>query len=254
MNRFELCKGMKVMRLQGKVALVVGAGGPMGTAVSTLFAQEGAKVVLAARRKEPLKTLAERIKKLGGEASFITGDALTYEGAQSMVAHAIDRYGRLDILYHNIGDYAFSDKSLAETEEREWHYLINVNLNSAFLPCHFAIPMMRQNGGGVIVFVSAATKVRQRAHAGYAAAKAGLIGLTKNLALALKPFNIRVHCLCPGSIGQLKSADRIGLPTASLNRGGEPEDVAYLALFLCSDEAAWLTGLVIDVDGGESLY
>lgn len=241
------------MRLQGKVALIIGAGGPMGTAVSILFAQEGAKVVLAARRREPLRTLAEQIKQLGGEASFVTGDALTHEGAQSMVAHAIDRYGRLDILYHNIGDYAFGDKSLAETEESEWRYLINVNLNSAFLPCRFAIPIMQQNGGGVIILISAATKVRQRAHAGYAAAKAGLIGLTKNLALALKPFNIRVHCLCPAGIGQLKSAGRVGLPTPNLNRTGEPEDVAYLALFLCSDEAPWLTGLVIDIDGGESL-
>ncbi|MCS7265049.1 MAG: SDR family oxidoreductase [Armatimonadetes bacterium] len=241
------------MRLKDKVALIVGAGGPMGTAVSTLFAQEGAKVVLAARRKEPLKALVERIKRIGGEASFVAGDALTYEGAQSMVAHAIDWYGRLDILYHNIGDYAFGEKPLAETEESEWRYLINVNLNSAFQPCRFAIPMMKQNGGGVIILVSAATKVRQRANAGYAAAKAGLIGLTLNLAKNLKPFNIRVHCLCPSSIGELKSSERIGLPTPNLNRAGEPEDVAYLALFLCSDEASWLTGLVIDIDGGESL-
>jgi 3-oxoacyl-[acyl-carrier protein] reductase len=241
------------MRLKGKVALIVGAGGPMGTAVSTLFAQEGAKVVLAARRKEPLKALAERIRQIGGEASFVTGDALTYEGAQRMVAHAIDSYGRIDILYHNIGDYAFGDKSLPDTEESEWRYLINVNLNSIFLPCRFAIPMMRQDGGGVIVFVSAAKKVRQRAHPAYAAAKTGLIGLTKNLALALKPFNIRVHCLCPSNIGQLKSTDRIGLPTLNLNRTGEPEDVAYVALFLCSDEAAWLTGLVVDIDGGARL-
>ncbi len=242
------------MRLQGKVALIVGAGGPMGTAVSTLFAQEGAKVVLSARREKPLRELEERIKGIGGEASFVTGDALTREGAQSMVAYAVDKYGRLDILYHNIGDFAFGAKPLAKTEENEWLYLINVNLNSTFFPCRFAIPVMQKNGSGVIVLVSAATKVRQRGHAGYASAKAGLIGLTKNLALALKPFNIRVHCICPGSIGQLKSADKIGLPTPNLNRGGEPEDVAYLALFLCSDEAVWLTGLVIDVDGGESLY
>ncbi|MCS3919021.1 SDR family oxidoreductase [Fervidibacter sacchari] len=241
------------MRLKGKVALIVGAGGPMGTAVSTLFAQEGAKVVLAARREEPLRELTERIKQIGSEATFVTGDALTIEGSQRMVSCAIERYGRLDILYHNIGDYAFGDKSLSETGENEWRYLIDVNLNSAFLPCRFAIPVLKQSGGGVIVFVSASTALRQRAHAGYAAAKAGLIGMTLNLARNLKPFNIRVHCLCPSGIGQLKSTDRIGLPTPNLNRSGEPEDVAYAALFLCSDEAAWLTGVVLDIDGGASL-
>ncbi len=225
----------------------------MGTAVAMLFAQEGAKVVLAARRQEPLRALAERIAYLGGEATFVTGDALTQHGAQRMVAHALDHYGQLDILYHNVGDHAFSEKSLSATEEDEWRYLVDVNLNSAFFPCRFAIPALQQGGGGVIVLVSAAPRVRQNAHAGYAAAKAGLIGLTYNLARALKPFNIRVHCLCPGGIGQLKSADRIGLPTPTLNRAGEPEDVAYAALFLCSDEAAWLTGLVLDIDGGARL-
>ncbi len=241
------------MRLKGKVALIVGAGGPMGIAVSTLFAQEGAKVILAARREKPLRELAERIKQIGGEATFVTGNALTVEGSQRIVNCAVERYGRIDILYHNIGDYAFGEKSLYETEENEWRYLIDVNLNSAFLPCRFAIPVLKQSGGGVIVFVSASTALRQRAHAGYAAAKAGLIGMTLNLARNLKPFNIRVHCLCPSGIGQLKSADRIGLPTPNLNRSGEPEDVAYAALFLCSDEAAWLTGVVLDIDGGASL-
>lgn len=241
------------MRLRNKVALIVGAGGPMGTAVATLFAQEGAKVVLAARRREPLQALADRITHLGGEVTFVMGDALTQDGAQRMIAHTLDRYGRLDILYHNIGDHAFGDKPLAATEEREWRYLVDVNLNSAFFPCRFAIPVLQQGGGGVIVLVSAAPTVRQRAHAGYAAAKAGLIGMVLNLAHALKPFNIRVHCLCPAGIGQLKSADRIGLPTPTLNRTGEPEDVAYAALFLCSDEAAWLTGVVLDIDGGARL-
>lgn len=241
------------MRLKGKVALIVGAGGPMGTAVSTLFAQEGAKVVLAARREEPLRALSDRIQQLGGEATFVTGDALTEEGAQQMVTHTLERFGRLDILYHNVGDYAFGDLSLTETNESQWRYLIDINLNSAFLPCRFAIPAMQQTGGGVIVLVSAASSLRLRAHPGYAAAKAGLIGLTLNLARTLKPFNIRVHCLCPSGIGQLKSADRIGLPTPTLNRSGEPEDVAYAALFLCSDEASWLTGLVLDIDGGASL-
>ncbi len=238
------------MRLKDKVALIVGAGGPMGTAVACLFAQEGAKVVLAARREEPLKALMARIQQLGGEVTFVTGDALTAEGSQRMVNHALEHFGRLDILYHNVGDYAFGDLPLWKTEESQWHYLIDVNLNSAFLPCRFAIPAIQQTGGGVIVVVSAASRVRLHAHPGYAAAKAGLIEFALNLACALKPFNIRVHCLCPSDVGQLKSAERIGLPMPSLNRGGEPEDVAYAALFLCSDESAWLTGLVLPVDGG----
>ncbi len=239
------------MRLRDKVALIVGAGGPMGTAVATLFAQEGAKVVLAARREETLQALADRITRLGGDVTFVTGDALTQDGAQRMVTHTLEHFGRLDILYHNVGDYAFGDLPITETEESQWRYLVDVNLNSAFWPCRFAIPAMQRSGGGVIVLVSAAPRVRLRAHPGYAAAKAGLIGLTLNLARSLKQFNIRVHCLCPSGIGQLKSPDRIELPTPSLLRSGEPEDVAYAALFLCSDESAWLTGVVLSIDGGD---
>jgi len=241
------------MRLAGKVALIVGAGGPMGTAVATLFAQEGARVVLGARRQEPLQHLTERIQGIGGEACFVTADATTEEGAQRMVQTALERFGRLDILYNNVGDYAFGDRGIDETDEEAWRYLLRVNLDSAYLPCRFAVPALKQAGGGVIVNVAAAYRVRQQGNIGYAAAKAGVIGLTLNLARALKPYNIRVHCLCPGNIGQLKSLDRIGLPTPTLNRKGEQEDVAYAALYLCSDEAAWLTGVVLEIDGGASL-
>ena len=241
------------MRLQDKVAFIAGAGGPMGTAVPLLFAQEGAKVVLAARRAEPLQALAERVIASGGEAAWTTADLTTAQGAQRAVERAKEVYGKLDILYNNLGDAASRGQRLADTSEEAWDYLTTINLKTAYLCARYAIPAMLRNNGGVIIHVSASYDVRQRSNSGYGAAKAGLLGLTQNLARSYREDNIRVVCICPDGIQSTEVGGRVGRPDPHLVRRGQPEDVAYAALYLASDEAAWITGVILPVEGGNEL-
>ncbi len=240
------------MRLDGKIALVVGAGGGMGTAVPALFAREGAKVMLAARRPEPLRELTGQVAARGGETAWTTGDATTSAGAAAIVAETLRRFGHLDVLYCNVGDYAYGERRAHETTEAEWAYLIGVNLSSAFLCCQAALPAMLGRGGS-IVLVAATEAVRRGANPGYAAGKAGLLALTRNLARQYRADGIRVNCLCPGSIGGSRGPDDFAPPPPRLDRPAHPADVAYAALYLASDEAAWVTGQALDVDGGQGL-
>lgn len=241
------------MRLKDKVAVIAGAGGGMGTAVPMLFAQEGAKVVLAARRPEPLEALVARIRAAGGEAAWVTGDLTTAAGAQRVMEGAVEQYGKLDILYNNLGDSAAGNLRLGDTPEETWDYLTNINLKTAYLCARYALPAMLRSGGGVIIHVSASYDIRQRGNGGYGAAKAGLLGLTQNMAREYRQDNIRIVCLCPNGIGGSFEGDRVGLPPQALGRRGTPEDVAYAALYLASAEAAWITGLVLAVDGGNEV-
>lgn len=246
----------KALRLKGEVALIVGAGGGMGTSVPYLFAREGAHVVLGARRLEPLEELATRIRlhltEPEGEIACTTGDATTSEGCEALVRSTVERFGKLDIVYCNVGDAAFRNKTIEELDEESWRYLIDVNLTSNFAPVRAAVPELRKTKGCAIL-VSAATAVREAGSPGYAAAKEGLIGLTHSLARRLKPDGIRVNCICPGSIGPSKGEEDFHEPPIDLDRPAHPADVGYAALYLASDEAAWITGQVIEVDGGASL-
>lgn len=242
------------MRLANKVAVIAGAGGSMGTAVPLLFAQEGAKVMLAARREAPLKEIRDRIVAGGGVAAVVTGDMTMAAGAERMIQETQRVYGRLDILYVNLGDSAGGRLRLAETPEETWEYLININMKGAYVCSKYAIPAMQQQGGGVIVLVSANQTVRQRAHSGYSAMKAGLIGLTKNLARAYREDNIRVVCICPpGGVNAPVEGNRVELPPKGLMRRASGADIAYAALYLVSDEAAWVTGVSLAVDGGDEI-
>ncbi|MCG3774931.1 MAG: Glucose 1-dehydrogenase 1 [Nitrospira sp.] len=242
------------MRLANKVALIAGAGGSMGTAVPLLFAQEGAKVVLAARREEPLHDIQRRIQTGGGDAAVVAGDMTVGDDVQRAVQQTVSLYGRLDIFYVNLGDAAGGGKKLADTPEDSWDYLMDINLKGAYLATRYAVPVMQQQGGGVIVFVSANRSVRMRAHAGYSAAKAGLIGLTSNLARSYRENNIRFVCICPpGGMSMPVEGATIAVPPKELVRKGRGEDVAYAALYLCSDEASWVTGISLPIDGGDEL-
>ena len=244
------------MRLDGKIALIVGAGERMGRAVPLLFAQEGAKVVLMARGEERTRDTAARIRDGGGDAVYVQADATTAEGARAGVSRAVDTYGRLDILYNNAGGGYFRQgggESLADMEESFWQQIIDNNLKSAYQCSKAALPEMLKNNGGVIINVSADYTVRQRGPVPYGAAKQGLIGFTQNLAREYHSQNIRVNCICPGLI-RLPLRDGVIEPRREpLGRHGSPEDVAYAALYLASDEAAWLTGVVLLVDGGNEV-
>jgi NAD(P)-dependent dehydrogenase (short-subunit alcohol dehydrogenase family) len=238
------------MRLQGKVAIVAGAGGAMGTAVPAVFSREGAKLLLVARRREPLELLAAR---LGGDSTEVFAADLTgREGANAMAEAALKRFGRIDVLYNNLGDSAFADTAPHETIDTEWDYLLRINLSAAFICSRAVLPAMVRQGSGVIIHAAASERVRIRGNVGYTAAKAGLVELCRRLARAYRDDGIRVNCICPGGIGNDVEA-AYGEPPATLRRGAHPADVAYAALFFASDESAWVTGQMLEVDGGRGL-
>jgi 3-oxoacyl-[acyl-carrier protein] reductase len=228
----------------------------MGTAVPFHFAREGARVVLAARRLEPLEELAARIRphigNSGGEIACATGDSVSSEGCDSLVKSTVDRFGKLDIVYCNVGDAAFRDRSVEELDDEAWRYLIDINLTSNFAPVRAAVPELRKTKGCAIL-VSAASGVRRGGSPGYAAGKAALLALTESLAKRLKDDGIRINCICPGSIGGSKGETDFQEPPANLARGSHPGDVGYAAVYLASDEAAWITGQFLEVDGGAGL-
>ncbi len=242
--------------MQGKVALVIGAGGGMGSSVPWLFAREGANVVLAARGLEGLEQLAARIRPHlpadAGELACATGDATTAAGSDALVRQTVDRFGKLDTIFCNVGDNAFRGKPPDEIDEAGWRFLVDVNLTSNFMPVRAALPELRKTRGSAIL-VAAAPHVRHRGSAGYEASKAGVLALTEHFARAVKQDGVRVNCICPGSIGPSQGDVDFTDPPPHLERRGHPGDIGHAALFLASDEAAWITGQFLDVDGGNSL-
>ena len=240
-------------RLAGKVAVIAGAGGGMGSATPLHFAREGAKVLLVARRAEPLETLAREIEARGGEAAIATADLATPAGAAEMAQAALDKWGRIDVLFDNLGDYAFGGQTLHETAPDEWRYLININVDTAYYCAHAVLPAMVAQNSGCILFVAAALRTRREANVGYAAGKEALVGLTRTLAREYRGHGIRVNCICPGAIGDSRGEADAELPPAALTRDGHPADVALSAVYLAGGEAAWVTGQCLDIDGGDSL-
>jgi 3-oxoacyl-[acyl-carrier protein] reductase len=243
-------------RLANKVALVVAAGGAMGSSVPFLFAREGANVVLSARRLEPLEELAGRIRAhlpLGsGAVASATGDALTVAGCRTIVQAAVDRFGKLDIVYSNMGEAMRGSREIDEVEDGAWRYLVDVNLTSHVCVLRAALPELRRTHGNAIL-VAAAASVREAGAPGYAAAKAGLIAFVAHQARHLRGAGVRVNCIGPGSVGGTRGEADFAEPGAELDRAPHPGDIGYAAVYLASDEAAYITGQYLDIDGGASL-
>jgi 3-oxoacyl-[acyl-carrier protein] reductase len=248
-------------RLAGKVAIIAGAGGAMGAAVGAAFVREGARLLLVARRREGLEALAAQLRAAvpvveteasQGAVEVCAADLTTPAGAEAMVAAAVERFGRLDVLYNNLGDSAFGGVPPHEVSDEAWAYLLKINLEAAFVCSRAVIPVMLAQGGGSIVHVSAAERVRLRANPGYAAAKAGLVELCRRLARAYRDAGIRVNCICPGGMGNDLAA-AFDPPPPTLARGAHPADVAGAAVYFGGDESAWVTGQVLEVDGGRGL-
>ena len=242
------------MRLKDKVALFAGAGSNMSRATALLFAQEGAKVVLTARTAETMEETAERIRANGGDVLTHQTDLTDAAQVDALVDAAVAAFGGVDCLIHAAGGFFSTEHDITTMEPTYWDGALQNNLQTLFNPVRRLIPILEARGGGCLITISAGERVRQDANSAYAVAKAGMVAAAKNLAKELYDKNIRVHALCPGIIWDPLPDGEIAPASVQLERLGNPIDVAYAALWLCSDEAAWVTGLELTIDGGDSLF
>ncbi len=238
------------MRLQGKVALIAGAGGRQGTTVPLLFAREGAKCVLAGLDGEEIARVCRHIEANGGEAVWRAADLTSADEAAAAVRLTVERFGRIDVLYNNTGIYTAFEHRAGETEESDWDTLLAVDLKTHFLTARHALREMARQKSGAVINVAAARSARLGGNIGYAAAKSAIIGMTKKMAREYAADNVRVNCICPTNIQASPDPLDPQPPQRTIARDGTPEDVAYAALFLASDESAWITGIELVVDGG----
>ncbi len=244
-----------MLRLKNKVAVIAGAGAGIGRAAAVLFADEGAKVAVIARKKEIGEETIAKIENRSGKAIFVSADLTKSDQVEKAFEKIESAFGKIDVLHCNAGSYASS--SVKEMLESSWDDMFDINLKSYFLSVRASIPYLVKNGSGSIILTGAvfghSANMKNMAH--YNSSKAGVVALTKSLALELAPQNIRVNCICPGQIAhQLHSQGESALSTdPKLSRGGLPEDAAFAALYLASDESAWVTGSTLVIDGGLSV-
>jgi NAD(P)-dependent dehydrogenase (short-subunit alcohol dehydrogenase family) len=247
-------------RLKGKVALITGAGMGMGREASLLFAEEGARVVVGDINKAAAEDTVALVKKAGGDALAVAGDVAVEADVQRMVEEGVKRFGGLHVLYNNAGVlWKDKDRSVLETDGAQWDRVMAINLKSVFWVTKHGIPHLRAAGGGSIVLVGSVSALAgfTRAQDAYTAAKGALISLNKSLAIQFARDNIRCNIIHPGIVETplqapyLNDALRAEFKTAiPLGRIGQPRDIAYAALFLASDESAFMTGAEMIVDGG----
>ena len=244
-------------RLKDKVATITGGGSGIGRASCLLFAREGAKVVVADYVAEGGNETVRQISAAGGQAVFVQADVSKSADVQNMIGAAVRNYGCVDILFNNAGIEGPSAK-LANLKEEDWDRVIAIDLTSVYLGMKYVIPEMIKQGGGVIISTaSVAGLVGFQGSGAYAAAKAGVINLTRLAALEYADKNIRVNCICPGVI-ETPMVERVlgGRPrervvrSEPIGRLGRPEDIANAALFLASDESSFATGAPFIIDGG----
>ena len=249
------------MRLADKVALITGGASGIGQATALLFAREGAAVSVVDVDQAKGQAVVQEIVESGGQAIFVRCDVSQAAACQRAVRQTVEKLAGLDILFNNAG--IIRRASVLETSEEEWDRVMAVNVKSVFLLSKYAIPVMAQAGGGVIVNTASGWGlVGGRKAAAYCASKGAVVLLTKAMALDHGQQNIRVNCLCPGDTDtpllrheahQLGESDDRFLAEAAerpLQRVGTPEDIAQAALYLASDASSFVTGTALVVDGG----
>lgn len=264
---FDLQPLEDVVRLANKVALVTGGGSGIGQATAELFAREGARVVVADKSEGPARLIADQINSAGGRAAFAGGDVSRPEEAEAMVAAAIDSFGGLDVLVNSAGVSPRNATGPDAGEDEIWDTVLAVNLTGTYLVSKFAVPQLLRRGGGSIINLASIIGVVGYPREipsilgpfnPYPPSKGGVVQLTRNMATQLAPDGIRVNCICPGYVESNLIAKLIEDPAMHqklidrhpIGRLGRPEEIAYAALFLASDESSFVTGAPMMVDGG----
>ena len=252
------------MRLQDKVAIITGAGGGMGRVAAQLFANEGAKVVVAEFGEAAGRETVAQVEASGGQATYVRTDVSDEASAKAMVDHAIATYGRVDVLYNNAGIMPEADHSVIDTDVATWDQVMAVNVRGVFLGCKYAIPKMVEQGSGSVINIASfvallGCSVPQDA---YTASKGAIISLTRSLAVQFGPNGVRSNAICPGPVEtpllmdwlvKDEEAKRIRLARNPTGRFGKPEEIVNMALYLASDESRWTNGASLVVDGGISV-
>ena len=245
------------MSLSGKVVLISGGSRGIGKAIAVLFLKEGAKVAITSKDTDRL----EQVRKEFGDVLTIPADIRNEKKVQSTIQKTIEKFGRLDILVNNAGIFP-QVKMLHEIKESEWNDVIDVNLTGQFRFTKAAIPYLQKNGGSIINIASnAGIKAFENFHAdAYTASKAALVLLTKSWALEYAKDKIRVNCICPGLVDTDMVKEFLSTPAERemldsefpIGRIGSVDDIARSALYFASDDAGWITGSILVIDGGES--
>ncbi|WP_420548726.1 SDR family oxidoreductase [Curvivirga sp.] len=247
--------------LEGKVAIITGASAGIGEATARLFASEGAKLVIGARREDKLNALAREIKNEGGSVTVLAGDVTSEDYNKKLVEIAFESYGKLDIAFNNAGTLG-QPSAIADLSMENWQNIIQTNLTSGFLAAKYQIPAMQENGGSLIFtssFVGYTAGIPMQS--AYGASKAGMIGMMKCLAAEYGAQGIRVNALLPGGT-DTDMAKEFGTDPAvqefvrnihALKRIAQPEEIAQSALYLASDASTFVTGSAMLVDGGVSI-
>lgn len=251
------------MRLEGKVALVTGAGSGFGEGIARRFAAEGASVVVNDLVEAGGRRVAHEIDRDGGTVRFLRADVAAADEVEMLFRAAMETFGRIDIVVNNAG-FTHRNQPLLDVPEDVFDRIFAVNVKSIYLATRAVVPVFRRQGGGVILNTASTAGLRPRPGlTWYNASKGAVITLTKSMAAELAPDRIRVNCLCPvaGETGML--ADFMGGDTPEnrarfaasvpLGRLSTPADIANAALYLCSDEAAFITGVALEVDGGRCI-